>query len=235
VSKLRSPSVVLLAALALSSIGAPSLGAQGTVSGQIKIQERPGETTSDLGNTVVFLEPVTAPKTKVADTVKQMTTQMAMQGRQFTPRVQVVTAGSKVVFPNQDPFSHNIFSNTPGAMFDLGLYGRGGSKDATFKKAGAFPIYCNIHPRMTGFVVSVSTPYFAQAGADGRYTIANVPPGKYTVHFWHERAPEVTRELTVTASGSSGNDAQLDARGYKFVAHKNKFGQEYTSTGKDRY
>ena len=49
------------------------------------------------------------------------------------------------------------------------------------------------------------------------------------------RAPEVTRELTVGPRGSSGIDAQLDARGYKFVAHKNKFGQEYKSSGKDRY
>ena len=205
--------------------------AQGAVSGRVSLQERPGETTADLGNTVVYLEPAAPHKGKLPETRGQM----AMQGRQFTPRVQVVTAGSEVAFPNQDPFSHNIFSNTPGAMFDLGLYGRGGSKEAEFRKAGAYPVYCNIHPRMTGFVIAVASPWFAQAGADGRFTIAGVPAGTYTVHFWHERAPEVARELVVAAAGSSGIDAQLDARGYKFVAHKNKFGKEYTSSGKDRY
>ena len=30
-------------------------------------------------------------------------------------------------------------------------------------------------------------------------------------------------------------NVQLDARGYRFVQHKNKFGQEYTKSGRDRY
>ena len=204
--------------------------AQGAVSGQITMLERPGESTTDLGNTVIYLVPAKPHR----DTLAATDGQMAMQGRQFTPRVQVITAGGKVTFPNQDGFSHNIFANTPGAMFDLGLYGRGVAKDATFKKAGTFPIYCNIHPRMTGYVIALATPHYTQAGVDGRFTLPKVPAGTYTVHFWHERAPEVTRELVVAANGAVAVDTQLDSRGYKFVAHKNKFGQEYTK-GKDRY
>ncbi len=205
--------------------------AQGAVSGQVTIVERPGETTTDLGNAVISLEP--APGTKVR--LPESNGQMAIQGRQFAPRVSVVAAGSSVSFPNQDPFSHNVFSSAPGASFDLGLYGRGGNKSATFKKAGSFPVYCNIHARMTGFVVVMASPWYTQAGADGRFTLAGVPAGKYIVHFWHERAPEQTRELVVPAAGVAGANAELDARGYKFVAHKNKFGKEYTSTSGDRY
>ena len=39
---------------------------------------------------------------------------------------------------------------------------------------------------MTAFLIAVNTPYFAQAGADGRFTIGNVPPGSYRLHVWHE-------------------------------------------------
>jgi plastocyanin len=211
--------------------GAAPLAAQGTVSGRVTLLERPGETTTDLGNTVISLEP--APGTKVR--LDEVTAQMPIQGRQFSPRVVVITMGSKVAFPNQDPFNHNVFSSTPGALFDLGLYARGGSKQATFRKPGAFAVYCNIHARMTGFVVVLNTPWYVQPGADGGFTIPRVPAGTYTAHFWHERAPEQTREIEVTAAGLQGLDAELDARGYKFVAHKNKFGKEYTSVGGDRY
>lgn len=205
--------------------------AQGSVSGRVTIQERPGEQSTDLGNTVIYLVPTdnARPRTRPASA------SIAMNGRAFVPRVRVVTPGSRVDFPNQDPFSHNIFSTTAGARFDLGLYPAGRSKDALFRRAGAYPVYCNIHPRMTAFVVVAPTPYFTQAGDDGRFTIANVPIGRYQVRFWHERAPESTLDIEVGRLGRTGVDAQLDARGFRFVEHKNKFGREYDRTGRDRY
>lgn len=224
--------IVVLAGVSLAVTPRAST-AQGAVSGQVSVQERPGETTSDLGNAVVYLVPLSLSRVKDAK-LKPMKERMAMQSRQFQPRVRVITVGSKVEFPNQDPFSHNIFSNAPGASFDLGLYGRGNSKATEFRKAGAFPVYCNIHSRMTGFVVAVPAPLYTQAGADGRFTIEDVPAGRYELHVWHERAPEQQKEIVVSASGMTRADTQLDARGFKFVSHKNKFGQDYQASG-ERY
>jgi plastocyanin len=205
--------------------------AQGSVQGQVSLQERPGETTTDLGNVVVSLDPVQGtPRTRVVPAKGQI----AMERRRFSPQVIVVTPGSRVDFPNNDPFDHNIFSNDDNAGFDLGLYGRGESKPATFAKAGAYAVYCNIHSRMVGHVVVVSTPLVTQAGADGRWEIAKVPAGKYQLHIWHNRAPELVREVTVPAAGIAIQETMLDTRGWKFVAHKNKFGQEYKPTG-ERY
>lgn len=216
----------LVAALAIG-LGLPgALGAQGTVTGQVSIQEKPGETTSDLGTTVVWVEPAGGARGRPGAT----TAQVAMDGRKFVPRVRIVTPGSKVEFPNQDPFNHNIFSNAEGGQFDLGLYGRGETKGTVFAKAGAYPIYCNIHSRMTAWVIVVPTGLVAQAGADGRFELEKVPAGKYVLHVWHERAPELTREVTVGPAGASGVDAALDARGYKVVQHKNKFGQDYKTS-----
>ena len=217
-------SVALLCGVLLC---APSLSpAQGTVSGRIAIQDKPGEKVTDFASTVVYLTPRTG-----TPRVSEIKTQMAINGRAFSPRVRVVTVGSSVEYPNQDPFSHNVFSTAPGASFDLGIYGSGTSKAWQFRKAGAFPVYCNIHEKMTAYVVVVSTPYHALAAADGRWNIAKVPAGKYALHFWHERAAEVITEVDVPAAGLSDLEGKLDASGFKQLAHKNKFGQDYAAAG----
>lgn len=196
------------------------------MNGRVAIQEKPGEKTTDFANTVIYLAPKGG-----TPRVAQSKAQMAINGRQFAPRVRVVTAGSSVEYPNQDPFSHNVFSTAAGAAFDLGIYGSGTSKTAQFRKPGAFPVYCNIHEKMTAYVVVVATPHYVQASADGRWSIAKVPAGKYELHVWHERSGEVVKELDVPATGLADVDQKLDASGYKQVAHKNKFGKDYAASG----
>jgi len=219
-----------MATLAVSAAGA---GGQTTasVSGQVAILERPGETTDDLGNVVVFLEPVGA--SARARVPGPTNTVIALDKRQFSPRVRVVTEGSKVEFENQDPFSHNVFSKVNGG-FDTGTYGRGKTKDHVFAAPGVYTLYCNVHPRMTAFVITLNTPLHTQAGKDGRFSLDSVPPGQYRLHVWHDRTTEVVRALTVPAQGVRNLREELDARGYKYVQHKNKLGQVYASAG-DRY
>ena len=215
---------------ALVAVLASTVQGQGPVSGQVVIQERPGEVSEDLANVVVFLEPLTATRGKAPSPT---TTTIALEKRQFSPRVRVVVEGSKVEFPNQDPWNHNVFSKVNGG-FDTGVYGRGKAKNQKFDQAGVYSLYCNVHPRMTGFVIALKTPYFTQAGADGRFTLENIPAGQYKLSAWHDRTALATKEITVPAAGLGNVRAELDARGYKYVQHKNKFGQTYTSTG-DRY
>lgn len=209
-----------------------------SVTGQVSITERPGEITEDLGNVVVFLEPsasaVRASESRRAIRTARSRTTMALQSRQFSPRVRVVMQGDTVEFPNQDPFSHNVFSKLNGG-FDTGVYGRGRSRDQVFSEQGVYPLYCNVHPRMTAFVISLATPLYAQAGADGRFTVENVPPGQYVVNIWHDRATMEQRSITVPAAGVTGLRVELDARGYKYVQHKDKTGKDYKSRSGDRY
>jgi plastocyanin len=211
---------------------ARALCAQGAVSGQINLLERAGEQSEDLADAIVWLEPTGATRARTT----QITTTIQLEKRQFSPRVRAVTEGSKVEFPNMDSFSHNVFSKAPDGAFDTGVYPRGRTKDQTFKEAGIFPIYCNIHPRMTGYVMVLKTPFFAQAGQDGRFSVTGVPAGTYVLHAWHDRAAqEKTQTVAVTASGMTVGRVELDARGFRFVQHKNKFGQEYTNASGDRY
>jgi plastocyanin len=225
----RTLPLLIRATLGACLVALP-LGAQGAVSGQITIAERPGESTDDLGNAVVTLEAVGVPRPRLAP----QRAQIAMERRRFTPAVVVVTPGSTVDFPNRDGFDHNIFSNDPGSEFDAGQYGRGETYGVTFRRPGVVPIFCNIHSRMVGHVVITGTPLVSQPSVDGRWSIPRVPAGKYLLRVWHSRTPAMEREILVPASGVELGATPLDARGFKFLAHKNKFGQDYKSTG-ERY
>lgn len=58
--------------------------------------------------------------------------------------------GAEVVFPNQDPILHNVFSLTPDNDFDLGLYGRGEGRSVTFSTTGLVASLLQRPPRHGG-------------------------------------------------------------------------------------
>jgi plastocyanin len=216
-------------------LAAPRLQSQAVVSGQIAVVEREGTDRTDLRTAVVYLEPrgrdvVTGGRPTPRDA------SIAMTNREFVPHVRVILAGGTVSFPNQDPFSHNVFSNAEAGPFDLGLYRRGTSRVASFRRPGIYPVYCNIHSRMVSFVIAVPSPLVAVVAADGRFTFADVPPGTYLLHAWHERAgARVTHEIVVPAGGLTGQRIVLDTRAYVPGPHLNKFGLPYAATREDRY
>ena len=204
------------------------------MSGQVALIERQGAERSDLRDAVVYLEPLDH-LVHAAREAELRQASIAMTGREFVPHIRVVLAGGSVSFPNQDPFSHNVFSNA-GKGFDLGLYRRGVSKSAEFPSPGVYPVYCNIHSRMVSFVIAVPTPLVAFAGADGRFSIPDVPPGRYRMSTWHERATNrISHEIDVPATGLTGLRVVLDARAYVSGPHLNKFGLPYAATRVDRY
>jgi len=205
----------------------------GTVSGQLTVLERAGNARSDPGIAIVYLESLEARTEPDRGTVSADAT-IAMRGREFVPHTAVISRGGTVQFPNQDPFSHNVFSNTDPARFDLGLYRRGATRAATFSQPGIYAIYCNIHARMVSYVIAVPGRHVVRAGADGRFALADVPVGLYRLHVWHERAAHLTQEITVTATGAAVQ-LSLDARGHVPGPHLNKFGAPYSSTRADRY
>ena len=213
------------------TVGVLSAAAQGVpVRGRIVILEKDNKPSTDLGDAVVFLEGLgdPAPATRFDVTISD---------KAFAPHVLVVPVGSTVAFPNHDPFDHNVFSVSEGNSFDLGLYGRGQGKSVTLQHPGLVRVFCNVHPRMVALVLVMGTHHYAQPGADGSFTINGVGPGSYRLHVWHERAPtEVVKEVAVGAAGVSDLVVTLNARGFRWQPHKNKFGKDYpTNAGRERY
>jgi plastocyanin len=196
--------------------------AAGTVNGRVTVAGKNGKPV-DPADVVVSLEGVkTKPKPAPASVI--------MKGKQFIPRVTVVPVGSSVAFPNEDGIFHNVFSLSGDNRFDLDLYKKPKTASWTFAHPGVAKVYCNIHPQMSAVVVVVDTPYYAKTDKSGTFTVADVPPGKYTLHAWHERGGETTTQVTVPAEGAAEAALTLDASKYKRVQHKNKFDKDYSTS-----
>jgi len=144
-------------------------------------------------NAVVWLDAPGAPD------VREHATPVVLDQRNqnFYPHVLVVRVGTEVRLPNNDRVFHNVFSFHDGKRFDLGLYPVGTSKRVTFDRAGISRIFCNIHPNMAAYVVSVDTPYFAVSDETGRFRMSSVPPGTYTFHAWRAGGPDMTGAAVV--------------------------------------
>ncbi|MBI1966515.1 MAG: hypothetical protein HYS40_00850 [Gemmatimonadetes bacterium] len=221
--------VALLAAV--SGITAGEAFAQGArVAGRVTILERDNKPSPDLGDAVIYLE-------GQGPAARAGSFEIAINDKVYVPHVLVVPVGSTARFPNHDPFNHNVFSPSEPNQFDLGLYGRNEARSKTFTQPGLVRVYCNVHPRMVAYVVVAANRWFTQPGADGSFTIDSVPPGRYRVHVWHERvASDIVKDLTVTVAGAGDVQVALNARGYRWQPHKNKYGREYpTSAGRERY
>jgi plastocyanin len=216
----------------LACMPAVRASAQVTLNGRVTLIEPPGKNGRDVKTAVVWLVPVDAPYA-APDTVARRAA-IAMRTREFLPRVRVIAAGGSVEFPNQDPFSHNVFSNSELGRFDLGLYRRRDTRSATFPKPGVYAVYCNIHARMASFVVAVPGRHVAMVDAAGAFVFRDVMPGTYELHGWHERASETSKRIVVSPTETVVT-VSLDARGYVPGPHLNKFGQPYATTRADRY
>ena len=125
------------------------------------------------------------------------------QNETFVPRVVAITAGSRVDFPNGDPFFHDVFSLSRSGPFDLGSYARGKTKSQRFERAGLIKVYCHLHSHMTASIMVFDHPYFAVPAADGSFAIDDVPAGSFTVSAWHERIGESTQQVTVEGGRTS--------------------------------
>src|SRR5919107_1934214 len=211
--------VLLSAGLALAGVGAAGLRA--AIAGRMTIMDKGDRPAEDVGQAVIWLTGAEVPPP--APVEAEITTSK----KEFSPHVLVVPVGSTVSFPNHDPFNHNVFSLSEENPFDLGLYGRGQTRSVRFTRPGLVQIYCNVHAQMSAIVVVRDNPWFTQPQSDGTFTLGSVPPGRYALHAWHERVPEVTRDVQVPARGIADLSLALDARGYQFNPHLNKFGQPY--------
>ncbi len=90
-------------------------------------------------------------------------------------------------------------SGNPG--FNDGQQPGGADLTYTFPKPEMFLIYqCDVHPWMFAWVSIFDHPYFSISDVDGKFTIKNVPPGKYTVEAAHRKLGTQTVEVEVKDS-----------------------------------
>jgi len=106
---------------------------------------------------------------------------------QYAPRVLGARIGQMLQVTNEDPTDHNVHSlSKAGNDFNRTQLINGKPFDFTLKAGELLRITCDSHTWMTAYVGIFDNPYFSVSGADGSFTIANVPAGTQTVKAWHE-------------------------------------------------
>lgn len=209
-----------------------------SVTAQIRFSPADAGKNSDSSNVVVWLKPVSAAGIEQGEAnwrALPRRYRLVQHHKQFTPHLLVVPAGAVVDFPNNDPFFHNVFSLYDGKRFDLGLYEAGATRTVKFDHPGVSFIFCNIHPEMSAVVVALETPYFDVSDQSGLVNIAGVPPGRYQLEIWAERAlPEnlkrLSHEVDIAGDAISLGEIQLKEAGDLLAHHKNLYDRDYDTT-----
>ena len=185
---------------ALASRAAPRANAY---PGRVNSLPRAGAPgTGGPGETVIVLQKLPAGMA-VPPPPARLRPMLEQKQQAFAPRVLAIQAGTTVDFPNRDPIYHNVFSVSPARRFDLGKYAQGKSRSVRFDKAGVVNVYCDIHSDMAAWVYVVPHHVFAQASAAGRFTLPELPAGRYMLQAWHPDRGELTVPVDVPASGDA--------------------------------
>jgi plastocyanin len=110
------------------------------------------------------------------------------KGCRYDPHVLAFPAGSTVKIMNDDGILHNIHTySTANPSFNAAQPKFKKEMDKVIDKPEVIKVTCDAHGWMHGWWVSTDTPYYAVTDDKGNYTIANVPPGSYTVEVWQEK------------------------------------------------
>lgn len=216
-----------LAGLALTSGPRPAAAAE--LVGRVEVVSKGRSVPGQAGQTVVWFEPDRRVPVEPPGRTPEMTTRR----KEFTPRVLVTRRGATVVFPNQDPILHNVFSVSGPRPFDLGLLGEGETGRVRFERPGVVRIFCNVHHDMVGYVLVLDTPFHASPDPRGTFRLRDLPPGPGTLTVWHEQAEPWTARLDLPAAGPVR--ARVELTRPRIPPHLDKFGRSYLQRRRDRY
>jgi len=94
---------------------------------------------------------VGSPKLRATDQPSAANAEVRIDNFSFGPETLTVPVGTTVTWTNRDDIPHTVVS-TDG-VFKSKVRDTDEKFSYTFAKAGTYPYYCSVHPKMTGKVV----------------------------------------------------------------------------------
>jgi plastocyanin len=86
-----------------------------------------------------------------AEQAQSSTVEVKIDNFSFGPATLTVAAGTTVTWTNRDDIPHTVVSDDK--VFKSKVLDTDEKFSFTFAKAGTYPYFCSIHPKMTGKVV----------------------------------------------------------------------------------
>jgi plastocyanin len=81
------------------------------------------------------------------------TTEVKIDNFSFGPVTLTVPVGTTVTWINRDDIPHTVVSTDDSKTFKSKVLDTDEKFSFTFSKAGTYPYFCSIHPKMTGKVI----------------------------------------------------------------------------------
>lgn len=121
------------------------------------------------------------------------------QGCLYIPHVSGIQVNQPLQIKNSDPTLHNVHCLAKvNKEFNEGQPVQGMVATKTFSKPEVMMKFkCDVHSWMSSYMAVLPHPYFSVSGNGGNFSIANLPPGTYTVEAWHEKFGTQTQQITV--------------------------------------
>ncbi len=156
--------------------------------------------TGELAEAVVALR-----AKPVVDGARQPQTVVVDQENfQFTPETVVIQRGDSIKFTNADQATHNVQSSSDIATFNANLP-RDGEYVVRFEKAGGVrqpvTVGCVFHSAMRANIFVFDHPWCQLTAADGKFRLADVPPGEYELEVVHPAGELRSRRKVVVKAG----------------------------------
>ena len=138
------------------------------------------------------------------------------KGCVFAPHVLILPAGGRIDILNNDGILHNIHTysienpafNKAQPKFKKKLT----TRPTDFEFPETIPIRCDAHGWMSAWIVVAEHPYYAITDEAGSFQIPDVPPGTYTLRYWHESLGKQEKKITVEAKKETKADAQFKTK-----------------------
>ena len=136
---------LLIAALVALSLGLAACGGGGSDSSSSEAETTPPASEETTTEETESTESEPAPSGEASKSEKVDIVEFTYQ-----PDPVVVGVGGKVIWQNQDTAPHTATADD--GSFDTGTIEKGKIGSETFKEAGTFTYFCEIHPTMHGSV-----------------------------------------------------------------------------------
>jgi plastocyanin len=150
----------------------------------------------ELANVLVYVK--NAPSAPPATTPALLD----QKGCMYIPHVSAVQVGQPVQIKNSDNTLHNVHAMPAvNKQFNEGQPVQNMVSTKKFDKVEMQPfrIKCDVHGWMKSYMAVLPHPWHGVSATNGNFTIANLPPGNYTLVAWHEKYGTQEQQVQVGA------------------------------------
>lgn len=139
--------------------------------------------------------------------------ELATDRCRLLPQVQAATAGGMLNVLSLDRLVHRLQFSRAGAagtvehveQFDAGQVV---PRESVLRLPGPVTVSSNVYPWLKAWIHVFDHPYATVTGSDGTFALDSIPPGEYTLAFWHPSTGQ--RDTTVTLAGGDTLHLRFD-------------------------